>query len=84
MAICRIHACLQGWRTGFQKCLRGLIIDYLAKKFKKRSEFHNRDTRNKNNKIDIPGYKLRRAKDLSGQFPTVDTLPRKTLSPNKF
>ena len=36
------------------KCLRGLASDYLAKKFKRSSDFHSRDTRNKN-KIDIPG-----------------------------
>ena len=35
------------------KCLRGFVPDYLAKKFKKRSEIHNKDTRNKN-KMDIP------------------------------
>ena len=38
------------------KCLRGLAPDYPANKFKKRSEIHNKDTRNKN-KIDIPGYR---------------------------
>ena len=38
------------------KCLRGLAPDYPAKKFKKRSEIHNKDTRNKN-KIGIPGYR---------------------------
>ena len=38
------------------KCLRGLAPDYLAKKFKKRSEIHNKDTRDKN-KMDIPGYR---------------------------
>ena len=38
------------------KCLRGLAPDYLAKKFEKRSEIHNKDTRNKN-KMDIPGYR---------------------------
>ena len=38
------------------KCLRGLTPDYLAKKFKKRSEIHNKDTQNKNN-MDIPGYR---------------------------
>ena len=38
------------------KCLRGLAPDYLAKMFKKRSEIHNKDTRNKN-KMDIPGYR---------------------------
>ena len=36
--------------------LKGLAPDYLAKKFKTRSEIHNRDTRNKN-KIDIPCYR---------------------------
>ena len=40
----------------FFKSLRGLAPDYLAKKFERRSEIHNRDTRNKN-KIDIPGYR---------------------------
>ena len=30
--------------------------DCLAKKLKKRSEIHNRETRNKN-KMDIPGYR---------------------------
>ena len=30
------------------KCLKGLAADYLDKKFKKRSEIHNKDTRNKN------------------------------------
>ena len=38
------------------KCLRGLVPDYHAKKFKKRSEIHNKETWNKN-KMDIPGYK---------------------------
>ena len=38
------------------ECLRGLAPDYLAKKFKKRSEIHNKDARNKN-KMDIPGYR---------------------------
>ena len=38
------------------KCLRELAPDYLAKRFKTRSEIHNRDTRNKN-KIDTPGYR---------------------------
>ena len=30
------------------KCLWGLAPDYPANKFKKRSEIHNKDTRNKN------------------------------------
>ena len=38
------------------KCLRGFAPDYLAKMFKKRSEIHNKDTRNKN-KMDIPRYR---------------------------
>ena len=38
------------------KSLRGLAPDYPAKKFKKRSEIHNKETRNKN-KMDIPGYR---------------------------
>lgn len=38
------------------KCLRGLTPDYLAQKFKTRSEIHSRDTLNKNT-IDIPGYR---------------------------
>ena len=38
------------------KCLRGFAPDYLAKKFIKRSDIHNKDTRNKN-KMDIPGYR---------------------------
>ena len=36
--------------------LKGLAPDYLAKKFKTRSEIHNRDTCNKN-KTDIPSYR---------------------------
>ena len=36
------------------KRLRRLVPDYLAEKFKTNSDFHSRDTRNKN-KIDIPG-----------------------------
>ena len=39
----------------FFKCLRGFMApDYLAKKFKKRSEIHNEETRNE---MDIPGYR---------------------------
>ena len=36
--------------------LKGLAPDYLAKKFKTRSEIHNRDTCNKN-KTDILSYR---------------------------
>ena len=36
--------------------LKGLAPDYLAKKFKTKSEIHNRDTCNKN-KTDIPSYR---------------------------
>ena len=35
---------------------KGLAPEYLAKKFKMRSEIHNKDTRTKN-KMDIPGYR---------------------------
>ena len=38
------------------KCSRRLAPDYIAKKLKKRSEIHNKVTRNKN-KMDIPGYR---------------------------
>ena len=38
------------------KCLRGLAPDYLAKKFKNRSNIHNKNTSNKN-KMEIPGYR---------------------------
>ena len=34
----------------------GSAPDYLTKKFKKRSDIHNKDTRS-NNKMDIPGYR---------------------------
>ena len=42
--------------TTSSKCVRGFAPDYLAKKFKMKSEIHNKDTRNKN-KMDIPGYR---------------------------
>ena len=38
------------------KYLKGLVPSYLAKKFNKRSDIHNKDTRNKNKK-NIPGYR---------------------------
>ena len=39
------------------KCLNGLAPEYLNKKFKKRSEVHNKNTRNKG-KLDIPRYRI--------------------------
>ena len=56
------------------KCLRGLTPDYPANKFKKRSEIHNKDTRNKN-KVDIPGYRPKNL-PLSSSF-TAEFLTRK-------
>ena len=60
------------------KCLRGLAPDYLAENFKTESDFHSRDTRNKN-KIDIPGDRTAgrpKVLSLSGRF-TVELFARK-------
>ena len=62
------------------KCLRGLAPDYIAKKFKKRSEIHNKNTRNKN-KMDIPGYTTKNL-PLSSSF-TMEFPTRKTHWANK-
>ena len=58
------------------KCLR--LSDYLAENFKTESDFHSRDTRNKN-KIDIPGDRTAgrpKVLSLSGRF-TVELFARK-------
>ena len=60
------------------KCLRRLAPDYLAEKFRTNSDFHSRDTRNKN-KIDIPGDRTAgrpKVLSLSVRF-TVELFARK-------
>ena len=60
------------------KCLRRLAPDHLAEKFRRNSDFHSRDTSNKN-KIDIPGNRTAgrpKVLSLSGRF-TVELFARK-------